>query len=66
MPRYIKLYLLCAVRGGNIFTEAANEMGGTQKRQSGKIEVSFTERAFPTPVRESTKPLEDEVSFMAH
>ena len=43
--------------------EAANEMGGTEKRQGGKIEVSFTERAFPTPVRESTKPMEDEVSL---
>ncbi|XP_076443572.1 dynein axonemal assembly factor 4-like isoform X2 [Babylonia areolata] len=47
-------------RGGSIFMEAANEMGGNPKRMGGKIEVSFTERVFPTPVRESTKMMEDE------
>nr|KAG5696328.1 hypothetical protein BaRGS_027938 [Batillaria attramentaria] len=35
-------------------------MGGVPKRASGKIEIRFTERAFPTPVRESTAHLEDE------
>jgi hypothetical protein len=55
---------MCAisVRGKNIFMEAADENGATKTRQSGKIAVNFTERVFPTPVRESTKELEDEVS----
>lgn len=48
------------VKGGSIFVEAANETGGNPKRAGGKIEVSFTERVFPTPVRESTKSMEDE------
>ncbi|KAK7482622.1 hypothetical protein BaRGS_00026121, partial [Batillaria attramentaria] len=53
-------FIFTVVRGGNIFTEAADEMGGVPKRASGKIEIRFTERAFPTPVRESTAHLEDE------
>ncbi|XP_025077468.1 dynein assembly factor 4, axonemal-like [Pomacea canaliculata] len=48
------------VCGGNIFYEAANEMGAAPKRLSGKIEVNFTERVFPTPVRESTAQAEEE------
>lgn len=51
-----------SVCGGNIFYEAANEMGAAPKRLSGKIEVNFTERVFPTPVRESTAQAEEEVS----
>ena len=31
-------------------------------RESGKIEVKFTPRVFPTAMRESTKHLEDEVN----
>ncbi|XP_052796809.1 dynein axonemal assembly factor 4-like [Mya arenaria] len=41
----------------SIFEENAE---GAPRRQVGKIEVSFTERAFPTPERESCRPLEDE------
>ncbi|OWF47556.1 dyslexia susceptibility 1 candidate gene 1 protein homolog [Mizuhopecten yessoensis] len=40
-----------------IFEETA---GGIPKREVGKIEVSFTARVFPTPVRESQTPQEDE------
>lgn len=47
-------------KGGNIFMEVADEMGAAPKRTSGKIEVNFTQRVFPTPVRESTAHLEDE------
>ena len=34
---------------------------GQQQRQAGTIVVNFTKRVFPTPIRESTKHLEDEV-----
>ncbi|PVD19303.1 hypothetical protein C0Q70_19790 [Pomacea canaliculata] len=54
------------VCGGNIFYEAANEMGAAPKRLSGKIEVNFTERVFPTPVRESTAQAEEEALDLLH
>ncbi|XP_060067258.1 dynein axonemal assembly factor 4-like [Ylistrum balloti] len=44
-------------KNANIFEENA---GGIPKREVGKIEVSFTARVFPTPVRESQTPQEEE------
>lgn len=47
-----------ADKSAMIFEESA---GGVPKREVGKIEVSFTARVFPTPVRESQTPQEEEV-----
>ncbi|KAK3097301.1 hypothetical protein FSP39_008500 [Pinctada imbricata] len=44
-------------KGKNIFEESS---GGNPTREVGKIEVKFTPRVFPTPVRESQTPLEEE------
>ncbi|XP_022331468.2 dynein axonemal assembly factor 4-like [Crassostrea virginica] len=41
----------------NIFEEASN---GIPTRDVGRIEIKFTPRAFPTPVRESQSHLEEE------
>ncbi|KAH3858094.1 hypothetical protein DPMN_100713 [Dreissena polymorpha] len=41
----------------SIFEETAQ---GAPKRETGKIAVSFTQRQFPTPERESVRPMEDE------
>lgn len=45
--------------GKNIFEDASN---GMPTRDVGRIEIKFTPRVFPTPVRESQSHLEDEVS----
>lgn len=44
-------------RGKNIFEEASN---GIPTRDVGRIEIKFTPRVFPTPVRESQTHLEEE------
>jgi len=44
----------------NVFDKVYDE---DSVRASGKIEVKFTPRVFPTAMRESTKHLEEEVSF---
>ncbi|XP_064608969.1 dynein axonemal assembly factor 4-like [Liolophura sinensis] len=44
-------------KSGDIFYETAR---GVPTRSAGKIEVKFTERVFPTPVRESQTPQEEE------
>lgn len=54
MISFISPFLL----GKNIFEEASN---GIPTRDVGRIEIKFTPRAFPTPVRESQSHLEEEV-----
>lgn len=48
-----------AISGKNIFEEASN---GIPTRDVGRIEIKFTPRVFPTPVRESQTHLEEEVN----
>ena len=55
---FIDLHCKCVLFIDNVFENASEE---DSVRASGKIEVSFTPRAFPTAMRESTKHLEDEV-----
>ena len=49
--------------GKNIFEEASN---GIPTRDVGRIEIKFTPRAFPTPVRESQSHLEEEVRCISY
>ena len=56
---FISPYLL----GKNIFEEASN---GIPTRDVGRIEIKFTPRAFPTPVRESQSHLEEEVRCISY
>ena len=60
LPSWIVLRT-AAARQQDIFAAAAGEAGTV--RDVGRIEVSFTPRQFPTPVRESTTPKEEEVSI---
>ena len=46
------------VKGAAPQVTRKSKMAGPRTR--GKIEMKFTERSFPTPVRESRKPEEDE------
>ena len=59
MNSFISPYLL----GKNIFEEASN---GIPTRDVGRIEIKFTPRAFPTPVRESQSHLEEEVRCISY
>lgn len=49
---------MLAVKSRNIFEENAGEQ---PMREVGKIQVSFTQRVFPTAARESTAEKEEEV-----
>lgn len=49
------------ISGKNIFEEASN---GIPTRDVGRIEIKFTPRVFPTPVRESQTHLEEEVNLI--
>ena len=58
--------MLLLAKANNIFEKENNSGGGGKipLRENGKIVVSHTPRAFPTPVRESQTPQEEEVESL--